>query len=124
MARAITDTEVSEFQRHGFVVVEAFLDRGEVESSLAEVDRLFASGREYAAGERRDQPLAYARPLGPLPSRYLNGLILHPELRSFAARALEIDDPVLVQSGLYAKYQANGHDGEMHVDYGNNELAY
>jgi hypothetical protein len=124
MPRRISDSEVAHFRLHGFVVVERFLDPDETARSRAEVDRFFVSGPDRAAGKGTDKPLYLSRPLEPLPSAYLNSLMLHPELHSFTARALDIDDPVVVQTGLYAKYQGNGADGGMHVDYGNNELLY
>jgi hypothetical protein len=127
MPRQISADEVEHFQHHGFVVVEGFLDRHELARALVEVNQLFPSGGDYAAmtdEQRKAVPLCHARPLGPLPGAYLNQLMLEHELLSFTRRALEIDDPVVVQAGIYAKYQANGYDGGHHVDYGNNELAY
>ena len=54
MPRAIADTDVESFQRHGFVVVERFLERDELAAARAEVDSLFPSGRDslYAVGFR------------------------------------------------------------------------
>jgi hypothetical protein len=124
MPRAITDDEVDAFTRQGFVHVHGFLDPDETAASRAEVDRIFASGEEWAAGRKRDQPLHYARPMGPLPSRLLNRLLLLPEIASFVRRTLEVDDPVVVQTGLYAKYQSTSAEQGLHVDFRNNEMCY
>lgn len=124
MPRAITDAEVACFQRHGFCVLHRFLSPREVAEARVVVDELFATGEEDAAGLHRDRPLFRCRPMEPMPHPLLNQHLVLPEICSFVMRALEIEDPLLVQTGIYAKYQRTSGDQAHHVDYPNNELAY
>jgi hypothetical protein len=126
MPRAVTTAEIDHYRRHGYVVIERFLAPDEVARALPEIGRFFPSGDELAAHPERyrDLKLDLMCPAGPIGSAFLDDMSVHPELLSFARRALGIEDPFLVQGGLHAKYHHTSVDQDLHRDFSNNELGY
>ncbi len=125
----ITAEHADHYREHGYVAVPGFVD----EEALAEVRREIAL---YApdATELEERPRRYAPLLRepgllqwdfPFTGNVLNRISVDDELLAFAEQMLEVDDLLLMQSILWAKYAGTSNfDQELHVDYDENTLVY
>jgi hypothetical protein len=58
------------------------------------------------------------------PAGFLNDMATHPELVAFVQKTLGVNDVLLTQAALWAKYSGTGDFGqEMHLDYQGNTLV-
>jgi Phytanoyl-CoA dioxygenase (PhyH) len=108
--------------------VPDLLSPDELRAAVANVGEYVPTAEEMAAGGDghaaiRDDPFhIHEFPFG---GDALNRVTVHPELVAFAERAIGTTELALHQSLIWAKYGGGAeHDQELHVDYGNNSLAY
>lgn len=129
----ITPAHEAHYDEHGYVVIENFLDAGEIASALADFDRVAPGWVDYLHDLSRPEPAPdprinarRGRGVFPYPGNHLNDITLHAELRRFAQRNAGGADMFCEQSHLSYKCRGSPGDAEqtMHLDYGNHTLAY
>lgn len=124
--------DLEHWERHGYVIVEGLLSPAELAAVGDNIGRYLPSWEEYSARPARYQALlSSGRIRGQVGAAFpylgdaLNDVVLHPYLLAFAEAVLGTDDLALSQAGLMAKYAGMGDfDQDLHLDYGNNTLAY
>jgi hypothetical protein len=120
----ITEEHHRRWNEDGYVLVEGVLGPQELEAIRAEADRYFPTADEYFHAPRRYEGLNAHR-VFPYAGLAINDATLHQELVSFAERAIGTPELTLSHGSLWAKYSGgNEHDQLLHVDFGNNTLAY
>jgi hypothetical protein len=128
MSRRVTDEHVEHWLEHGYVIVEGFLTDAELRAAQEATTAHFPSVGEFERDRARYANLKtqslVCHPSRPFPQPALNDVMLHPELLSFARRALASEHVALVQSGVGVKYAGtDDFEQRLHLDYGNNDLA-
>lgn len=128
--REITEEELQHWETHGYVLVEHLLSRQELQDARQNMLRYLPTWEEYhQAPERYSTMLAASNnwPVRAFPfaGMALNNICTHPVLISLARRLLRTDNIALSHSRLRGKYARTGNfEQNLHVDYGNNTLAY
>ena len=128
-----TQDHVEHYHKHGFVVVEDFLEPAELAGAREELEQLMPGWLSFAAeptGERPagwdEAPRSRRTVRFPFPGVHLNKITTSPELRRFAGLLAGHDELVCEQSDL--TYKCTGHysDAEqpIHLDYMNHTLTY
>jgi Phytanoyl-CoA dioxygenase (PhyH) len=119
----ITDEQVAEWRKHGFVVIPDFLTPAELTDARENVRRYFPTWDEYEAAPHRYEGISPWREF-PFVGDTLNNLTTHPDLIAFVEAALGTEDIFITQSLIWGKYAGRGDwDQELHVDFGNNTLV-
>ncbi|MCZ6616842.1 MAG: phytanoyl-CoA dioxygenase family protein [Gammaproteobacteria bacterium] len=129
----ITDRQIEHYREHGYVIVENFLEPGELARARDEIEVYIPGWLGYAANPRGAKPEGWDKPARsrrttrfPFPGTQLNAITLHPELRRFASVMNGQQALYCEQSDL--SYKCKEHpadkDQHMHVDYINHTLAY
>jgi hypothetical protein len=119
----ITNDDVDKWNEDGYVLTADVLTRDQVEAAREHAALYFPTIDEYFRARPRYENLVGQRWF-PFADSFLNDLVVHPDVVSFAERALETKELMLSHSLLWAKYSGNDHDQELHADFGNNTLAY
>lgn len=120
----VTEDHLAHWRQHGYVIVQSFLTPEELEAARADVSRYFPSDEEYRAAPERYPNVSGIREL-PFVGEGLNNLSTHPELSSFAERAIGQRGILLTQAAIFGKYAGVGdQEQELHVDFMNNSLVY
>lgn len=122
----ISDADVEHFRRHGYLIVERFLDEAEVAAARTEIHRIVPTWEELDADRSRFPwaPGAMAFEEFPFASDVLNLTSVHPELDSFLQRVTGRTDLFLTQSLLWSKYASDevDFDQSFHMDFDDNSL--
>lgn len=136
MMRGLDDADIEHWQRHGYVLVEDFLDPDELAAAQENIERYMPRWGEYVAHAPRYRQLVGngntpTTPQGwvlngfPFVGDALNQVTLHPYLLAFVQRLVGHDRLALSHAGLMGKYAGRGdYDQELHVDFSNNTLAF
>lgn len=121
--------DIVHWREHGYVIVEQACTPQELKKVTANINDYMPSWEEY-----RSRPQLYRHVVGergvvrrgfPFAGDALNALTFNPYLLEFAKMVLSTDRLALSHSGLFGKYAGLGDfDQDLHVDYGNNTLAY
>ena len=134
--RSLDDADIEHWQRHGYVLVEDFLDPDELAAAQENIERYMPQWGEYVAHAPRYRQLVGngntpTTPQGwvlngfPFVGDTLNQVTLHPYLLAFVQRLVGHDRLALSHAGLIGKYAGRGdYDQELHVDFSNNTLAF
>lgn len=118
----ITDDQLNEYRRRGFLIVEDFLNDEERAAALDGVFTLFAPPYdEYVAGGRNNGTPQHR--VFPWDHSGLNHVTVHPDLISAAERVLGTREIRLDEGHLGMKYVGEEYSTEFHIDYGNNTLG-
>jgi len=124
----ITDQHLEQLRTRGFAIVPSFLTAKEIQSGLENFSRYYPTAEELAATPERygglmEEPESLQNEF-PFAGDVLNHIATHPELISFAERALGTEDVLLSQSAIWAKYAGTASfDQGMHLDYQGNTLV-
>jgi phytanoyl-CoA dioxygenase PhyH len=120
---------VDHYREYGYVAVPGFIDgetlatvRREIALYAPDADELEVAPRRYAPLLREPGLLQWDFPFT---GQLLNRISVDDELLDFAEQILGVDDLILMQSILWAKYAGTSNfDQELHVDYDENTLVY
>jgi len=130
VVKAITEDHLLHWREHGYMLVEGLLEEGELEAARRDIARYLPSWEEYHQAPDRYRALLASTNNSPVQSFPFTGMALNdictsPTLVSLARCLLGTDNVALSHSRLRGKYARTGNfDQELHVDYGNNTLAY
>jgi ectoine hydroxylase-related dioxygenase (phytanoyl-CoA dioxygenase family) len=124
----ISDEHLKYWQRHGYVAIPAFLTREELDGARKNMLRYVPSAEEIARCPEKYPQVTedpdHVQIEFPFAGNALNDLSTHPEIISFARRALGTQDVLLSQSAIWAKYAGFGsYEQDMHLDYEGNTLV-
>ena len=125
---AVEPSDVEHWREHGYVVVEQVCTPAQLDAALENIHAYMPTWEEYAARRAAWEPLVASGPVRrgfPFVGDALNDLTFNPYLLEFAKTVLNTSDLALSHSGLFGKYAGHGDfEQVLHVDYGNNTLAY
>jgi ectoine hydroxylase-related dioxygenase (phytanoyl-CoA dioxygenase family) len=129
MAVTINQADIDHWHEHGYVVVENACTKQQVDAALDNINLYMPTWEEYQRRPRAYEPLLGERGIVrrgfPFAGDALNALTFNPYLLEFAWTVLGTADLALSHSGLFGKYAGLGDfEQDLHVDYGNNTLAY
>ncbi|HYF50294.1 MAG TPA: phytanoyl-CoA dioxygenase family protein [Planctomycetota bacterium] len=118
----ITERQISEFKRNGYVCIHGFVSADEARAALEGVYALVAPSYEnwIASGKRnstigqRDFPWDHSG---------LNALALHPDLIDAAERIIGTRELRLCTGHVWMKYSGEDYGQGFHIDYPNNTLG-
>ncbi|MBO0713535.1 MAG: phytanoyl-CoA dioxygenase family protein [Acidimicrobiales bacterium] len=135
--RRITDLQIAEFMRKGYVVVHGVLAPEELEAMQAEADLYYPPYDEWASKGDNEISVPGGRTFDPRVRAPFFGSTLmrnayHPALVAAAARILgrRPDEVLLHQSNLSVKYSSDqkacvtNHEQPLHSDIVTHDLAY
>jgi hypothetical protein len=124
----ITDQQLQQYLKHGYVIVPGFLKSGELKSAREGMLQYFPTAEELAATPQRYGSI-YEDPEHlqvefPFASDVLSDISTHPDLINFVERALGTKEVLLSQTAIWAKYAGTGDfDQGLHLDYQGNTLV-
>src|SRR5262249_23642434 len=124
----VPDATLDELAERGFVIVEGFLDRGELAAAQQALWLHYPKPADYFADPARYASYATGQFAGveefPYRSWDLNHLAFHPDLVDAAERYLGTTELHLYKVELWAKYAgAVDYDQPLHRDYGSHSLV-
>jgi hypothetical protein len=124
----ITDKQIEQYLRHGYVIVPGFLTPDELAAANAGMLQYFPTAEELAATPQRYGSI-YEDPEHlqvefPFANDVLGDVSTHPALIAFVERVLGTRDVLLSQAAIWAKYAGTGDfDQGLHLDYQGNTLV-
>jgi hypothetical protein len=124
----ITDQQIEQYLRHGFVIVPGFLAGDELAAARAGILTYFPTAEELSATPHRygaiyDDP-EHLQVEFPFANDALNDVSTHLELIRFVERVLGSKDVLLSQAAIWAKYAGTGDFSQgLHLDYQGNTLV-
>ena len=124
----ITDKQLEQYLRHGYVVIPGFLTRDELDAGRAGMLRYFPTADELTATPQRygsvyDDP-EHLQVEFPFADDALNDVSTHAELIGFVERVLGTSEVALSQAAIWAKYAGTGDfEQGLHLDYQGNTLV-
>jgi ectoine hydroxylase-related dioxygenase (phytanoyl-CoA dioxygenase family) len=124
----ITEPDLDHYLTHGYVVIDNFLTKPELAAARQNLLRYFPTAEELCATpERYAGALEDSENLQvefPFAGDALNDVSTHPDIISFVERVLGVDDVLLSQAAIWAKYAGTGEfEQGMHLDYQGNSLV-
>jgi len=124
----ITQKHQETLLRHGYVVVPHFLTPDELAAAQSDMLRYFPTADELAERPQRygwiHEDPENLQVEFPFAADALNHHSTHPEIISFAQRLLGVQDVLLSQAAIWAKYAGTGtFEQTMHLDYEGNTLV-
>jgi hypothetical protein len=124
----VSDSEIEQLGREGFVVVPGFLTGEELGAARGNLLRYFPTAEELAATPERYGELLEEADAGqrefPFVGDALNEVATHPEIVSMVEKLLGTSDVLLSQSAIWAKYGgAADYEQGLHLDYQGNTLV-
>jgi hypothetical protein len=125
----LTNEHLEIWERDGYVVVEDFLSADELQPVLENFLCYFPTADDFYGHRPRYRALDGAQMAGvkefPFSGFALNDTITHPEVISFAERALGTTAVHCTHGQIWAKYAgASDYDQGMHCDFPTNTLVY
>jgi hypothetical protein len=124
----ITDQQVEQYRRHGYVIVPGFLTAAELAPARTGMLQYFPTAEELSATPQRygtifDDP-EHLQVEFPFAADPLNDISTHPELIGFVERMLGTREVLLSQAAIWAKYAGTGDfEQGLHLDYQGNTLV-
>ncbi len=129
MPSKISDEHLEHYRRHGYAVIEGFLDQQDLAQARTEIEEMFPGWLAYV-----DNPDAAPRPedqgfnvkVFPFVGNAINSITTAPEIRDFVSRFIGHDDLAITQSNLMLK-QSGGvadADQDLHCDSLGQTLTY
>jgi ectoine hydroxylase-related dioxygenase (phytanoyl-CoA dioxygenase family) len=128
--RQVDGADIEHWRRHGYVIIEGFLDKDELDDARENIERYMPTWAEYVRDAPRYRQML-ASPQGwvmngfPYVGDALNHAVLHPYLTAFIEQLVGGSKLALSHAGLMGKYAGGtDYEQELHVDYGNNTLVF
>jgi ectoine hydroxylase-related dioxygenase (phytanoyl-CoA dioxygenase family) len=131
--KSIEQADIDHWHRHGFAIVERFLDEVELKAVHDDLHRYMPAWDEYVArqpmfrdlqGGSRRSSMGWVRHEFPFDGDALNHVAVHPYLVAFAARLVGHERLALSHGAVVGKYAGRAdYDQELHPDYSNNTLV-
>jgi hypothetical protein len=124
----ITDKQIEQYFRYGYVIVPGFLTKAELATARAGMLTYFPTAEELTATPQRygsiyDDP-EHLQVEFPFANDALNDVSTHPELVNCVERVLGHNDVLLSQAAIWAKYAGTGDfEQGLHLDYQGNTLV-
>ncbi|MEE3233243.1 MAG: phytanoyl-CoA dioxygenase family protein [Candidatus Latescibacterota bacterium] len=118
----ITDEQLSQYKKDGFLIVENFLNEKERKSALDGFYKHFAPPYQHYIDNNRENDTP-KEVLFPWEHSGLNHVTTHPDLINAAERVLGTREIRLGEGHLGMKYAGEEHWTDFHIDYGNNTLG-
>jgi hypothetical protein len=124
----ITQTQIDNYLKHGFVIVPNFLTPEELSAAHENMLRYVPTADELEATPERyswihDDP-EHLQTEFPFAGEALNDVSAHPEIIAFVEHVLGTDDVRLSQAAIWAKYAETGDfEQGLHLDYQGNTLV-
>jgi ectoine hydroxylase-related dioxygenase (phytanoyl-CoA dioxygenase family) len=117
------------YRNHGYVAVPDFIDSEQIAAARTDIARYTPEPAELEETPRKFAPLLRDPGLlqwdFPFEGETLNRISVDDELLDFTETILEVDDVLLMQSIVWAKYAGtSSFDQELHMDYDENTLVY
>ena len=137
MSIRFTQEHVDEWRETGFVIIEDFFTKAEIEPIQADFEQMYAN-RGQGEGVGKEKNLKKPGQIGKahfsqfqnfdqLPyhgSEAVNLISLHPALIEFSKALLGVDQVHCYQSHTWAKYTGEAdYDQQFHCDFGNHTLT-
>jgi ectoine hydroxylase-related dioxygenase (phytanoyl-CoA dioxygenase family) len=132
--REIDQSDIDHWLRHGYVIIEEFLTKAELDAALENLHQYLPSWQEYKArgplyrdmqGSSRLSAPGWVRYDFPYVGEALNQVALHPYLTAFVERLVGNGNLLLSHGAIVGKYAGRAdYDQELHEDYTNNTLAF
>jgi Phytanoyl-CoA dioxygenase (PhyH) len=123
----LSHDDLQRWRSEGYVIVENFLTRAEIDSCRAELMRVFPTPQQYAMAPRlfdNYEPGGAAFD-PPFLGHPLKMMAAHPALIDFVERALGTRDIILTRAKAWAKYAGfNDFEQPLHADYMVDSLLY
>jgi ectoine hydroxylase-related dioxygenase (phytanoyl-CoA dioxygenase family) len=124
----VTDKQIEQYLRHGYVIVSGFLSSDEVATARQNLLQYFPTAEELSATPQRYGPIfedpEHLQVEFPFIGDALNHVSTHPEIVAFVERILGTRDILLSQAAIWAKYAGTGDfDQGLHLDYQGNTLV-
>jgi ectoine hydroxylase-related dioxygenase (phytanoyl-CoA dioxygenase family) len=123
----ISEEHLKHWLDHGYTIVEDFLTPEELTAARKELYSTFPSLADYKYAPSLYRTSYRGGHMKELPflGEFLNFVAVHPEIISFAERALETKKIALEQSLIWAKYPGvDDFDMALHMDYRTAMLVY
>lgn len=123
--KLLDDGHMQRWLGDGYVVVEGWLDEAELARARGALDRLLPDWLDNPGPDDRDSVQFHF----PYDADELNAFTVHPELLSFAERALKSEHVTLARSSIWCKrsggddWAGRAFDQPLHTDYHNNTLV-
>ena len=124
---SISDQQLSDYWRHGYVVVENLLEPGLLGAARAAFERLYPNWNQYLSQRKlpAHERMAVADINGPFRDRALNAVAIHPDIVEFAKRVIGTDDITMRHTQLNAKYYGEAdYEQYHHLDFGMHTLTF
>lgn len=124
----ISQDQIQNYLRHGYVIVPGFLDADEIKPAMQGMLSYFPTAEELARtplryGSIHEDP-EHLQIEFPFASDALNGISTHPELIGFVEQVLGTREVLLSQAAIWAKYAGTGDfEQGLHLDYQGNTLV-
>ncbi|HEX3815402.1 MAG TPA: phytanoyl-CoA dioxygenase family protein [Mycobacteriales bacterium] len=132
--KEIAQADIDHWHRHGYVIVERFLDSDELVAVQENLEHYMPPWEEYAAHRQRYANLSGGSTRGapgwvrnefPYVGDALNRVALHPFLIGFAERLVGHGNLAMSHGAVVGKYAGKAdYDQDLHPDYTNNTLAF
>jgi len=123
-----TQQQIEHLLTHGYVLIPGFLKPAELRAARAGMSRYFPSALELAKTPHRygwvfDDPENLQIEF-PYADDTLNNITTHPRILSLARKLIGVDDILLSQAAIWAKYAGTASfEQTMHLDYEGNTLV-
>jgi hypothetical protein len=124
----ITDKQLEQYVRHGYVIIPSFLSSTELAVGRQGMLEHFPTAEELSATPQRYGSI-YEEPEHlqvefPFANDALNDISTHADLIDFVERVLGSRDVLLSQAAIWAKYARTGDfEQGLHLDYQGNTLV-
>ncbi|KZO98347.1 hypothetical protein CALVIDRAFT_596879 [Calocera viscosa TUFC12733] len=136
-AKAIKQEDLDHWHKHGYVVIERFLDQEELAAIHADFQDYMPTWDEYKQHKRRYQGyegqtwrrrgqgnFGIIRDEFPYDGDAVNMMATHPFLVAFCERLVGHDDLFLSHGAIVGKYAGKGdYDQPLHADYSGNTMV-
>jgi len=122
------EEQIDHLLKHGYALIPNFLKPIELRSAQAGMSRYFPSASELAKTPHRygwvfDDPENLQIEF-PFADDTLNHVTTHPAILALAKRLIGVEDVMLSQAAVWAKYAGTGSfEQTMHLDYEGNTLV-
>ncbi|KZT57412.1 hypothetical protein CALCODRAFT_508846 [Calocera cornea HHB12733] len=135
--KAIRQEDIDHWHKHGYVIIERFLDQEELAAIHADYQNYMPTAEEYQAHKRRYNGyegqtwrkrgignIGHIRDEFPYDGDAVNMVATHPFLVAFCERLVGHDDLFLSHGAIVGKYAGKGdYDQPLHADYSGNTMV-
>jgi hypothetical protein len=124
----VTQLQIGDYLRHGYVIVPGFLSKAEIAAALENLLQYVPTPQELARTPQRYgwiyDEAEHLQTEFPFIGEALNHNSTHPEIMALVEQLLGTRDVLLSQAAMWAKYAGTGNfDQGLHLDYQGNTLV-